>query len=184
MEDDVVERTADTRLEFAVEVGKFQGAWRWIPKGIERAIERHCSRGERSRFVAAEHIQTAEVLNGGKMLDDDLLTRHGDSAFRKGHRGNHGQEFRRQTNGQRDREEQRLKDITVACDADDHQEENEKENRARQEMTEISQALIEGGLFRTCREASRNIAKGVARIRSGGDGPARGFLFGGKRFAC
>ena len=74
-------------------IGEFQGALGWIPKGIKRAIKRHGSRGERSRFVAAKHIQTTQVLNGGKVLDDDLLTRHGYGAFRKRHRGYHGHEL-------------------------------------------------------------------------------------------
>ena len=141
------------------------------------------------------------------MLDDDLLMRHGDGAFRKRHRRNHGQELRCQADCQRNRKQQRLKRIAVACDADDNQKENEKENRSRQELAEISQAFIEGSLFRSCREASRNIAKGgsgarrddlggcrsandgcaqkdhVARIRFGRGGLSGRFLFGGERFA-
>ena len=207
MEDDVIKWTADTRLELAVEIGEFQRAGGWVPKGIERAIERHGSGGERSRFVAAKHIQTAEVLNRGEMLDDDLLTRHGDGAFGKRHRRNHGQELGCQANCQRNRKQQRLKRIAMAYNADDNQEENEEEDRSRKELAEISQALIEGGLFRACGEASRNIAKGgprarrddlggcrsahdggaqkdhVARIRFGRGGLSGRFFFGGERFA-
>ena len=56
MEDDVVEWTANTRLELAVEVGEFQCALGYFPKGIERAVKRHGSSGERSGFIAAKHI--------------------------------------------------------------------------------------------------------------------------------
>jgi hypothetical protein len=56
MEDDVIEWTADTRLELAVEVCKFQCALGYIPRRIERAVKRHGSSGERSRFIAAQHI--------------------------------------------------------------------------------------------------------------------------------
>src|SRR5208337_1905464 len=55
-EDDIVEWTADTGLELAVEISEFQCALGYFPKGIERAIQRHCSSGERSRFIAAKHI--------------------------------------------------------------------------------------------------------------------------------
>src|SRR5208337_3977132 len=153
MEDDLIQWTADARLELTVEVGEFQRALGWIPEGIERAVERHGSSGERSRFIAAKYIQTAEVLNRGEMLDDDLYVGHGDGAFGKRHRRNHGQELRCQANCQRNREHQRLKRIAVACNADDNQEENEKEDRSRQELAEISQAPIEGRLFRPCGEA-------------------------------
>src|SRR5208282_5056165 len=95
-----IQWTADTRLELTVEVGKLQRAGGWIPKGIERMIEGHGSRGERSRFIAAKHIQTAEVLNRGEMLDDDLLPCHCDGALGKRHRGNHGQELGGQAHGE------------------------------------------------------------------------------------
>ena len=96
MENDLIQWTANTCLELAVEVGEFQGARGGIPKGIKGAIERHGSRGERSRFIAAKNVQTAEVLNGGEMLDDDLLPGHRDGAFRERHRRNHGHKLGRQ----------------------------------------------------------------------------------------
>src|SRR5208337_5068120 len=145
MQNNFIQWTADTGLELTVQGGKFQRALGWIPKGIERTIERHGSRGERSRFIAAKHIQTAQVLNRGEMLDDDLLPGHSDGAFRKRHRRNHGQELGCQANRQRHRKHQRLQRIAVTYDADDKQEENEEEDRSRNELAEISQALIEGG---------------------------------------
>ena len=55
--------------------------------------------------------------------------------------------------------------IAVAHDADDNQEENEKKNRSREELAEISQAVIEGRLFGSRREASYDIAKGRPSAR-------------------
>ena len=75
------------------------------------------------------------------MLDDDLLTGHGDGAFGERHRRDHGQELGCQANGQRNRKQQRLKRIAVACNADDNQKENEKKNRSREELAEIPQAF-------------------------------------------
>ena len=42
----------------------------------------------------------------------------------------------------------------MAKNAGDNQEDNQEEDGARNELAEISQALIEGGLFRMCGEAS------------------------------
>src|SRR5208282_6521725 len=109
--------------------------------------------------------------------------------------------------GQSNGKHERLQNIAVARHADDHQEENEEENRSREEMTEISQTLVEGSLFRPCCEASDNVAKGrprtrlddfrrcrsaddgcalkdhVARVCFGRGGLCGGFLFGWERFA-
>ena len=95
----------------------------------------------------------------------------------------------------------------MACNADDNQEENQKENRSRKKLAKAPQAEIEGCRFRTCAEASRNIAKGslsarrydlcrgcsandgcaekdhVARIRFGRGRFSGRFFVGGKRFA-
>jgi len=141
------------------------------------------------------------------MLDDDLLMGHSDGAFRKRHRRNHEQELRCQANCQCNCKQQRLKRIAVARNANDNEEENEEDDRPRQELAEVFQAPIEGRLFGTGREASRNIAKGrpsarrddlggcrsandgcaeedhVGRIRFGRGGLPGRFLFGGERFA-
>jgi hypothetical protein len=100
-----------------------------------------------------------------------------------------------------------LKRVAVARDADDEQEEDQEENGARQQLAEIAQALIEGGLLRTGAEAGRNIAKGgpaasrhdlcgcgsaddrcaqedhVGRIRFGRSGLRSRLLLGGERLA-
>jgi len=97
--------------------------------------------------------------------------------------------------------------VAVACNADDNQEENQKENRSRKKLAKAPQAEIEGCRFRTCAEASRNIAKAllapvatisavavsandgcaekdhVARIRFGRGRFSGRFFVGGKRFA-
>src|SRR5271166_6496125 len=126
MEDDLVEWTADARLELAVEISEFHRSRGWIPKKIKRAIERHGPGGKCSCFIAAKHIQATEVLNRGEMLDDDLLFRHGDGTLRERHRRNHRQELRCQADCERDSEQQRLQRVAVARNADHQQEENQK----------------------------------------------------------
>ncbi len=76
LQDRGVKRTADSGLELAVELRKHQWAFRSLSERIDRGVQRHHSRRQRSRLVAAENVDAAEILNRRKMLHDDLLARH------------------------------------------------------------------------------------------------------------
>ena len=86
----IVEWTANAGFELAVEIGEVPACGEMDSQMHRGSDRRHGSRGERSGFVAAKHVQAAEVLNRGEMLDDDFLAGHGDGAFGKRHRCDHG----------------------------------------------------------------------------------------------
>ncbi len=84
------------------------------------------------------------------MLDDDLFARHGDGALGERHRGDHGQEFRGQADGQRNCKQQGLKRIAMADNANGDQKEHKEKDRSREQAADTPQATVEGCLFRPC----------------------------------
>src|SRR5690348_845698 len=128
-----IEWTLDPRFVGAIEVGKQEYLLRRLPKWVQRLAQGHISTGQRTCLVAAQHINTAEVLNRGQMLDDDLLPCHMQCALSQCHCRNHRQKLWGQPNGQRNSKEQRLKEIALKGDVNEKDKEYQKNHRAHNE---------------------------------------------------
>ena len=91
-----IERAADPRLESTVDIGERQGSRRSRADWIHGTFEVHDSGGQRPGLVAAQDVDTAEVLNGRQMFDNHLVARHPERALRQRNRADHRQELRRE----------------------------------------------------------------------------------------
>src|ERR1039458_7977836 len=63
------------------------------------AMRLSSSFGERAGLVGAEHVHSAEVLNGVETLHDYLLAAHGERALGQADGDNHGQHLRGHADG-------------------------------------------------------------------------------------
>ena len=108
LQDCDVERAANARLEFAVDVSERQRLVGRLAEIIHRGIESHLPGGQRAGLVAAERVDRAEILNRGEMLDHHLLARHAHRSPRQRDRRNHGQKFGRQSDRKRHGEDERF----------------------------------------------------------------------------
>src|SRR5208282_6067623 len=83
--------------------------------------------GQRSGLVAAKYVHAAEIIDGGLTLDDHLLARQTDRAMRESDRDDHRQQFRRQSDGKRQREQKRLEQWSMEQDVDEDHEQDKKD---------------------------------------------------------
>src|SRR6516162_9690144 len=77
----LVEQISQSRLEVAVEKGVLKHPLRVPPLNIDVPLEDDPILRQRARFVGAQHIHGAEVLNSVETFDDDLLARHRNRAL-------------------------------------------------------------------------------------------------------
>ncbi len=78
-------RSGYTSLKLAVDISQSQGPVGGLAQVVHGGIKDHFSRCQGAGLVAAEHIDGAEILNGGQMLNDDMVPRHPDGAPSEGH---------------------------------------------------------------------------------------------------
>ena len=100
-----VQRIRDAGLEETVDIGEQDHLFGASSARVEIAVELHFPRGQCAGFVAAEQVDTPEVLHGREMLHNHVFSRHADGPLRQGHAGDHGQEFRGEPYGQSHGEE-------------------------------------------------------------------------------
>jgi hypothetical protein len=100
------------------------------------------------------------------MLDDHLLLCHACCPLSEGHRGDHGQELRREANSERNGEEDGLEERVVKGDTGQKDEENLEEDGLQNQETEAPDASFELGFWGPVCQALHDIPKG--RIATGG----------------
>jgi hypothetical protein len=165
--DGPVEGTLDARLVRAVHVRQLEGAGRRAAERIEALLEDHLAAGEGARLVAAQHIHAAEIFDGFQMADDHLSPGHVHRAVDQGDRRDHGQELRREADGQRDREEQRLEGRMSEDDPGQDDEQDEQDDGPHDEQRELPRAALELRLGRARGQTRRDVAE--CGLRAGGD---------------
>ena len=101
--------------------------------------------GQRSRLVAAKHVHAAEIVDGRLPLDDHLLARHAQGAVREGDRHDHRQELGRQSDGERQREQEELQQRSMEEVVDEDHEQDEKDRRLHDHHAELLDAGRKGG---------------------------------------
>ena len=102
LDDGLVHEVAQARLEQAVEVGVAQHAVAGRAEHVEMALEHDLVAREGAGLVAAQHVHRAEVLDGGDLLDHDVLRAHGLGAARQARRHDDGQHLRGDPHGDGD----------------------------------------------------------------------------------
>ena len=101
------------------------------------------------------------------MADDHLSPGHVHRAVDQGDRRDHGQELRREADGQRDREEQRLEGRMSEDDPGQDDEQDEQDDGPHDEQRELPRAALELRLGRARGQTRRDVAE--CGLRAGGD---------------
>ena len=72
---------------------------------VERGVKLHFSFGDRAGLIRTKHIHAAEVLDRSEALGDHFLLRHATRTVRKIDADDRWEKLRRQSDCQREREE-------------------------------------------------------------------------------
>ena len=143
LQDGVVKRTLDARLEVAVQVNELQDVCVVLALEIDVAVEHDLPFSERARLVSAENIDAAEILDCRQLLDQDLLLRHPLGTLGQRHRDDHGHHFRCHADSKRDREEERLQHRTMEDDVHQQDEKNKQHGHPGEHHSEVAYATTE-----------------------------------------
>ena len=100
-DDGIVEGVVEPGVEVAIEVGVRQHLGTFFAADIDVTGQCDFAVGQGAGFVGKQHIHGAKVLDGIEALDDDLLVRHGDGAFREVDRDDHRHHFGSEPNRNR-----------------------------------------------------------------------------------
>src|SRR5262245_48036429 len=74
--DGLIDGITDARLKSAVDVSELKGPFGGISEWIDVRVHDEFAFRQRSRFIAAEHIDAAEVLHRCEILHDHFSARH------------------------------------------------------------------------------------------------------------
>ena len=154
LQDRVVQRALDARLKVTVQVDEAQDVVVVLPLDVHVPVEHDLAFGQGARLVAAEDLHAAEVLDGRKLLDEDLLPRHPPRALRQRDRDDHRHHLRRHPDCERDREEKRLQQRALENDVDQQDEQHQQHDHPRDHQPEVAYATAELGLRRPHRQAA------------------------------
>ncbi len=157
-EDRPVERAPDARLEPAVHPGEQQHARAVAAVDVDVRRERDVRLGERARLVGAEDVHRAEVLDRCEPLDDHALARHPHRAARERDRDDHRQQLRRQSDRQRDGEEERFEPRLVGERVHHQHEQHHQHGEAHDQHAEATRAGVERGGRRLADERRGELA--------------------------
>ena len=111
--DRLIERTLHPGLELAVDIGVGVYGLALGAASVNGAHELDGGLCQRSGLVGAQYIHGAEIVDCGQTLHDHLPLGQLQCRPRQRHGHDHRQQFRRQPDGQRQREHQRLQHRTV-----------------------------------------------------------------------
>ena len=156
----------------ADEIGVAQDFLALVFENVAMDFEDDVVNGQRAGLVGAEHVHRAEVLDGIEPLDDDLLLRHGQRALGQADRDDHRQHFRRQADGDRQREEKRLFPVVLGEAVDDEDQRHHHHHETNHQPGEFLDALVKRRLDLLAGEAAGHLAE--ISLRAGGDDDRRG----------
>ena len=143
--DRCVDRVVDAGLEGGVEERELPDGGRRAPLRIRGVGEDDRPFSQRAGLVGAQDGHASEVLDRVQASDDDAFLAHGPRARRECDAHDRGQELRRQPDGERDREEQRLDEWTVEQEIHRQDEEDDHDHRPDQQVAELPQPAGEVG---------------------------------------
>lgn len=110
LKDGGVQGVFEASFKVAIEVSQLQDLRAIAPLRIQMPFQMDACIGQRAGLVGAQDVHAAQVMNGGELLYDDVLSGHAECAARERYRDNHRQEFRRQPDRECNGEEKRLEE--------------------------------------------------------------------------
>jgi hypothetical protein len=100
LQDGAIQGTFQSRFKKTVEVGQLQNPRTFPAKGVQVAFQVDAGLGQGAGLVGTEYIHAPQIVDRGEPLDDHLAGCHAQRAPRQGHGDHHGEQFRRQLDGQ------------------------------------------------------------------------------------
>ena len=117
-------------------------------QNVEVALKYNLISGDGTSFVGAQDVHGAQVLDCGRILNNNVLLGHLRSTARKASGHNNRQHLRGNANGNRDAEEQRVKPVTleesVCKEHDRAHDQHERDKHFRDGL----ESLVKAGLAR------------------------------------
>ena len=154
-----VQRALEPGLERGVELRHLHHRAAVLPAEVHFPDELDAGFGQRSRLVAAKDVHRAEIVDGRLTLDDHLLARQADRAMGERDRHDHRQEFGRQSDGERQREQEGFEQRPMEQDVDQDHEQDEKDRGPDDHHPELLDAHGEGGRRRRLLERAGDRAE-------------------------
>jgi hypothetical protein len=146
LEDRLVERIREPLLQSRVARGPQVHVGRARACDVDRAFERDDAFGERAGLVGAQDVHAAQVLDRGEAPHEHAVAGHALRAAREVDADDRGQQLGRQTDGQRDREQERLDHRSMEGDVQREHGERHHQHHAREQVAEARHRAIELGL--------------------------------------
>src|SRR5581483_9615965 len=169
LQDRVVQRALDARFEVTVPVDEAQDVGVILALNIHVPVERDLAFGQRARLVAAEDLHASEVLDGRKLLDENLFLGHPPRTSGQGDGDDHWHHLRRHSDRECDREEKRLQQRTLENDVDEQNEQDEQHDHPCDHRPEVAYAAAELGLRRPQRDPLGDSAESGVSPRANDD---------------
>ena len=147
----VIHRALDTGLEVAVDVYQAQNVVVVIASGVHMAIQFDLAFGQRARLIAAKDGHTAEILDRGELLDEDLFLCHAAGPLRQGDCDDHRHHLWRHPYCERHGKQERVQQGTVEDDIYEQNEKHQQHDYASDHRSKIPDAAAELGFWRFLR---------------------------------
>src|SRR5579862_4462847 len=162
-----VEHILQAGLKMADEIGVAQDGIAFVFEDVAMELKDDVVDGQRAGLIGAQHIHRTEVLDGVEFFDDNLLFRHGESAFGEADRNNHRQHFRREADGDSHGEQKRLLPIVLEHSIDDENHRYHDHHERDHQPHKMLYTTIEGGDDLRAGEALGHLAE--IGLRAGRD---------------
>ena len=154
-----VERAFHPALELAVDIGIGKCVRTLGTMAVDRPHQLDRGFGQRAGLVGAQHVHGAQVVDRGQALHDHLALRHLHRRPGQRDRNDHRQQFRRQPDGERDGEHQRLQHRPSEDDVHDENEQHHQHGEPHDQHAEAANADGERGGRRLLGQAGREMAE-------------------------
>ena len=174
-----VQRTLDARLKEAVQVDEPQDAIVVLPLDVHVPVELDLAFGQCAGLIAAQDLNASEVLDCGKLLDQDFLLRHPPGSLGQRDRDDHRHHLRRHSHGERDGEEEGLKDRAVESNIHQQDKKHQQHDHSGDHEPEVPYAAAKLGLGRPHGQPLGDLAEGGISARASNDRSADSRLDGG-----
>ncbi len=155
----IVEIAARAAGKPAVEASQLRGARAVGAVDAKTASVNDPAFRQRSGLVGAQHLHGAEVMDSRESLDHDPARGHPHGAARQGDGHDHRQKFRRESDGQRHREQKTLQRQAVAQQLREKHEQHQKPGQPQDQHAERLHPALESGRRGFLLDQARDLAK-------------------------
>ena len=154
----VVNEVAKAGLEVTVQIRVTEHARILFTQNVEVTLKHNLVCGDGTGFVGAQDVHGTQVLDCGRILNNNVLLGHLRSTARKASGHNNRQHLRGNANGNRDAEEQRVKPVTfeesVCKEHDGAHNQHKRDKYLRDGLETLVKAGLAGRLLEQLRHGA------------------------------